>query len=339
MVVTFGEILMRLSPSNNLRFEQASNFDVVFGGAEFNVAAGLSKYGLDTQLVTTIPDNIVADCAMKTIKNFEVGSDHIKRQGDRLGIYFLENGVATRNAKVVYDRAHSSISKVTKETFDWETIFEKATWFHWSGITPALSLSAAETCLEAIQVASKMGLTISTDLNYRSKLWKYGKEPKEIMPKLLAYSDVILGDIDTAFFMLGQEKVSPDYTNDSETKAYFKKVQELLPRARIIAMTLRNTINASHQKIGGLLYKNDTLLRARIHEITNVVDRVGTGDAFMTGLLYGLLKFSDDMEKAISFATASCALKHTIFGDLNRVTENEVIELMDHKEDMMKVDR
>ncbi|WP_282087832.1 sugar kinase [Aquimarina algiphila] len=327
-VVTFGEILMRMSPPNNLMFNQTSGFDVTYGGGEFNVVASLANYGINTDFATILPQNPIAECAIKTIKSYDVGYKNILRKGDRIGIYFLENGIANRNSKVVYDRVNSSISQVKKGDIDWRSVFKDANWFHWSGITPALSENAAEACLEAIQTASKMGLTISTDLNYRSKLWKYGKQPNEVMPKLLSYSNVILTDIDTARFMLGKEKIDPNYQNETIIRDSFSHIIEMLPKIHTIAMTVRNVITASHYKIGGLLYKDNKLYRAKQHEVTPVLDRVGSGDAFMSGLLYGLLKFPDDMQKVVSFATGACVLKHSIFGDINRVTKEEILNFI-----------
>ncbi|WP_010134034.1 sugar kinase [Ochrovirga pacifica] len=328
-VVTFGEILGRLSPPNNLRFSQAANLEVIYGGGEFNVAASLANYGVRAQFISAVPNNAIGDCVLQTVRSRNVGAKHILRQGNRLGLYFLEHGASGRNSAVVYDRAHSAMSEVQPGQFDWEAIFKGATVFHWSGITPALSQSAADTCLEAVQEAAKRGITISTDLNYRSKLWKYGKQPKEVMPALLKYSNIILADVDTAMFMLGKAKINPDYSKEDEVKAHFDNIIKLLPNVHTIGMTFRNSVNASHQKIGGLLYKDGQLYRERIKEITPVVDRVGTGDAFMGGLLYGLIEYKDDLQKAVSFATAACVIKHTIFGDVNRASKQEVIDFME----------
>ena len=328
-IITFGEILGRLSPPNHLRFSQANSLEVIYGGGEFNVAASLANYGIRTQFISAIPNNAIGDCVIQSVRSRNVGAKHIRKQGKRLGLYFIEHGASGRNSSVVYDRENSSMSQVKPGEFDWDTIFKGATGFHWSGITPALSQSAADTCLEAIKAAAERGLTISTDLNYRSKLWKYGKEPKEVMPALLKYSNIILADVDTAMFMLGKAKINPDYSKDDEVKLQFDKIMELLPNVHTIGMTFRNSVNASHQKIGGLLYKNKQLYRAKINEITPVVDRVGTGDAFMGGLLYGLIGYKDNLQKAVSFATAACVIKHTIFGDVNRASKEEVVEFME----------
>ncbi len=337
-IITFGEILGRFSPPNNLRFSQATSFEVIYGGGEFNVAASLANYGLDVEFVTALPDNAIAHCAMNTIRSFGVGYKHILRQGKRLGLYFLENGASGRNSTVVYDRDDSSMSQIQPGDLDWDVVLEGATWFHWSGITPALSQNAADVCLEGIKAAAAKGLTISTDLNYRKKLWKYGKEPKDVMPELLKYSNVILGDVDTALFMLGHKKLDPDYTTDVEAKEVFKKVFDLLPNLETLSMTFRNSVNASHQRIGGLLYNKGTLYRARLNEITPVVDRVGTGDAFMGGLIYGLTEYADDLKKAVAFATGACVIKHTIFGDVNRASKEEILSFIE-SDGSAKVDR
>ena len=328
-IITFGEILGRLSPPNHLRFSQANSLEVIYGGGEFNVAASLANYGIKAQFISAVPNNAIGDCVIQSVRSQNVEARYVLRQGKRLGLYFLEHGAAGRNSTVVYDRENSAMSEVKPGEFDWDTIFDGATGFHWSGITPALSQSAADTCLEAVKAAAKKGLTISTDLNYRSKLWKYGKEPKDIMPELLKYSNVILADVDTAMFMLGKVKVNPDYSKDDEVKNQFDEIMELLPNVHTIGMTFRNSINASHQRIGGLLYKENQLYRTPINEIFPVIDRVGTGDAFMGGLLYGLIEYKDDLQKAVAFATSACVIKHTIFGDVNRVSKQEVIDFME----------
>jgi len=337
-VITLGEILGRLSPPDHLRLSQTANLGIIYGGGEFNVSASLSNYGITNEFVTALPDNALGDCALQTIRSFNVGNHNILRQGDRLGLYFLEHGASGRNSSVVYDRAHSSISQAQPGDFDWDTIFDGADWFHWSGITPALSQNAAELCAEAIEIAVKKGLTISTDLNYRSKLWNYGKKPKDVMPALLKHSQIILSDVDTALFILGEEKINPNYSNDDEAKAAFESVKDLLPNLKTHAMTFRNSVNASFQKIGGLIYNEGDFYRTKIMDADPVVDRVGTGDAFMGGLLYGLIEHADDMQMAVNFATGACVLKHTIYGDVNRVTRDEVYNFI-KSDGSAKVDR
>ena len=328
-VVTFGEIMLRLSTERHLRFEQAKAFTASYGGGEFNVAVSLANYGVDAEFVTRIPENEIGACALKEMRKMNVESKNIIFGGDRLGIYYLETGAGTRGSNVVYDRAHSSMATIEKGAVDWEKVLEGATWFHWSGITPAISQSAAEACLEAVKVAHKLGLTISCDLNYRSKLWQYGKTPSEVMPEILHYSNVILGDIDTAYFMLGIPKVNPNYQDTKSLPALYNKLFELCPNLKIAATTLRYSVSASHQRIGGILFDGKSIYDAAVKEVTPVVDRVGSGDAFMGGLIYGLLEFQNNNQRALDFAVAACCLKHTIAGDYNLVTLKEVENMLD----------
>lgn len=323
-VVTFGEIMLRLSTERHLRFGQSKAFSATYGGGEFNVAVSLANYGIEAEFVTRIPDNEIGHCALKEMRKMNVDSKNVLFGGDRLGIYFLETGAGNRGSNVVYDRANSAIATVEPGTFDWEKIFEGKTWFHWSGITAAISQSAASECLNAIKTAHRLGLTISCDLNYRSKLWKYGKQPSEVMPEMLKYCHVILGDIDTAYFMLGKDKVEPDYTNEASLPSLYEKLFEFCPDLKIAATTLRYSVSASHQKIGGILFDGNKIFKAAVKEVTPVVDRVGTGDAFMGGLVYSLIKDFNDKQKALEFAVAACCLKHTIVGDYNLATLEEI---------------
>ncbi|NNG11048.1 MAG: sugar kinase [Arenibacter sp.] len=326
-VITFGEILLRLSTERHLRFSQATNFNATYGGGEFNVAVSLANYGLETEFVTRLPKNDIGDCALQEIRKQNVSTANIQFGGDRLGIYFLETGAGTRGSKVVYDRASSAIAEVEPNSIDWESIFKGADWFHWSGVTPAISSNAAAVCLEAVKAAHAMGITISSDLNYRSKLWKYGKEPKDIMPQLLKYSHVILGDLDTAFFMTGQEKQDPDYQDMESLPQLYDLLYKSAPDLKYVATTLRYSINASHQKIGGILYDGKDIYYAKTREVTPVVDRVGSGDAFMGGLIYGLLNDDLDKQGTIDFAAAACCFKHTISGDFNLASIAEIEQL------------
>ncbi len=323
-VVTFGEIMLRLSTERHLRFSQAKTFQATYGGGEFNVAVSLANYGVSAEFVTRIPDNEIGQSALQEIRKMNVGNENIILGGERLGVYYLETGAGNRGSNVVYDRANSAIATVQPGTFNWEKIFEGKKWFHWSGITAAISENAAKECLNAIKTAHKLGLTISCDLNYRSKLWKYGKQPSDVMPEMLQYCQVILGDIDTAYFMLGLEKVAPDYTYEIILESYYSKIFELCPNLKIAATTLRYSVSASHQRIGGILFDGKDIVKAAVKEVNPVVDRVGTGDAFMGGLLYSLLKEPNDNQKALEFAVAACCLKHTIVGDYNLATLEEV---------------
>lgn len=327
-VVAFGEIMLRLSTERHLRFSQAKFFAATYGGGEFNVAVSLANYGVNSEFVSRVPKNEIGACALKEMRKLNVGSKNAVLGGDRLGIYFLETGAGTRGSNVVYDRANSSIATTESGDFDWEHIFDGATWFHWSGITPAISENAAQACLEAVKTAHKLGLTISCDLNYRSKLWQYGKQPSDVMPELLKYSHIILGDIDTANFMLGIPKAEPNYQDESSLPILYDKLFELCPNLKTVATTLRYSVSASHQRIGGILYDGKSIYNAAIKEVTPVVDRVGSGDAFMGGLIYGLLEYQNDKQKALDFAVAACCLKHTISGDYNLVTVEEVEKML-----------
>ena len=330
-VVTFGEIMLRLSPPGKRRFSQVNSFDVIYGGGESNVAVSLANYGLDVDFVTRLPDNDIGDCAFMEMRKRGVGVRNIVRGGERLGIYFLETGAVARGSKVVYDRAYSSMSTIEPGMIDWESVFKDATWFHWTGITPAISQGAAEVCFEAIKTANKMGITVSTDLNYRKKLWKYGKSPAEVMPELVAGCDVILGNEEDAekHFDIHPEGVDVTHGDTVDADAYIsvcRQLMEKFPRAKKVIITLRGSISASHNSWSGVLY-NGELLKAPTYQITHIVDRVGGGDSFMGGLIYGLLQYKDD-QKALNFAVAASCLKHTIFGDANLVTVEEVEKLM-----------
>ncbi|MBX2875233.1 MAG: sugar kinase [Saprospiraceae bacterium] len=332
-VVTFGEIMLRLTPQGHRRFSQASNFDVVYGGGESNVAVSLANYGLPTEFVTCLPDNDMGDCALMAMRKYGVGTQFIAREGERLGIYFLEIGAVSRGSKVVYDRAHSAISTMRPGTIDWEEVFQDAQWFHWTGITPAISQSAADCCLEAIEAANRLGVTVSTDLNYRKNLWTYGKKPAEVMPALVAGCDVILGNEEDAekHFDIHPEGVDVTKGDTVDAQAYISVGQQLrqrFPRAKKVIITLRGSISASHNSWTGVLYNGKDLLQAPTYQITHIVDRVGGGDSFMGGLIYGLLKWPTDDQQALNFAVAASCLKHTIYGDANLVTVEEVLKLM-----------
>lgn len=332
-VVTFGEIMLRLTPPAMRRFSQASSFDVIYGGGESNVAVSLANYGIPVDFVTRLPQNDLGDCALMELRKRGVNTQHIARGGERLGIYFLEIGAVSRGSKVVYDRAHSAMSTIEAGMIDWKTVFKNADWFHWTGITPAISQGAADACLEAIQMANKMGVTVSTDLNYRKKLWKYGKEPNEVMPALVAGCDVILGNEEDAekHFGLHPDHVDVTQGDSVDGQAYLsvlKKLQEMFPRAKKVITTLRGSISASHNTWSGVLYDGETLFEAPTYQITHIVDRVGGGDSFMGGLIYGLLTYPDDDQLALNFAVAASCLKHTIYGDANLATVAEVEKLM-----------
>jgi len=332
-VVTFGEIMLRLAPPGFLRFSQTDSFDVIYGGGESNVAVSLANYGIPVDFVTRLPNNDIGKCALMEMRKRGVGTDHILFGGDRLGIYFLETGAVSRGSKVVYDRDHSSICTIEKGMVDWEEVFQGAGWFHWTGITPAISQGAADVCLEAIQAASELGITVSTDLNYRKKLWNYGKTPGEIMPDLVSGCDVILGNEEDAekHFNIHPDEVDVTKGESMDAQAYIsvcKKLMERFPKAKKVIVTLRGSISASHNTWSGVLYNGKDFFNAATYQITHIVDRVGGGDSFMGGLIYGLLNYPDDDQKALDYAVAASCLKHTIYGDANQVTIDEVEKLM-----------
>lgn len=332
-VITFGEIMLRLSTPGYLRFPQARQFDATFGGGEANVAVSLANYGVDAEFVTRLPDNDIAKSCLRDLHSYGVSTDNCIFGGERLGIYFLETGAVARPSKVVYDRAHSSISTIEPGTIDWDKVFEGADWFHWTGITPAISQSAADVCLEAIKAANRLGVFVSCDLNYRKNLWKYGKTAAEVMPALVEGCDLILGNEEDAEkeFGIKPEGFDAEQTDGSIDQTRFESVcrqlMERFPRCRKVAITLRGSINASHNTWGGVIFNGKELLQSRRYDITHIVDRVGGGDSFMGGLIYGLLTYADD-QKAIEFAAAASCLKHTIFGDYNQVSVAEVENLM-----------
>lgn len=321
--------MLRLSPEGHLRFGQAKSFGAAYGGGEFNVSVSLANYGVKAEFVTRLPENDIGACALSEMRKMNVDCNNIVYGGERLGIYFLETGAGTRGSNVVYDRAHSSMATIEKGSIDWENVLKDANWFHWSGITAAISDSSAQACLEAIKAAHKLGLTISCDLNYRSKLWQYGKTPSEVMPELLQYCNVILGDIDTAYFMLGKPKVNPNYQDEKSLPVLYTALFDFLPNLKTVATTLRYSVSASHQRIGGILFDGKAIYQGAVKEVTPVIDRVGSGDAFMGGLIYGLLEYPNNKQRALNFAVAACCLKHTISGDYNLATLKEVQNMAD----------
>jgi 2-dehydro-3-deoxygluconokinase len=332
-VVTFGEVMLRLSTPGYLRFAQARQLDVNFGGGEANVAVSLANYGIDAHFVTRLPKNDIAAMCAAELRSFGVNLDGVVYGGERLGIYFLETGAVARGSKVVYDRAHSSVSEIMPGMVNWREVLKGADWFHWTGITPALSQGAADACLEAIKVANEMGVKVSCDLNFRKKLWNYGKTAAEVMPELVAGCDLILGNEEDAEkeFGIKPEGFDAEKTGGEIDQSRFESVCRQLmarfPRCKKVAITLRGSINANHNTWGGVLFDGKTLWQSRRYDITHIVDRVGGGDSFMGGLLYGLLTYPTD-QQAIEFAAAASALKHTIPGDYNRVTVSEVEGLM-----------
>jgi 2-dehydro-3-deoxygluconokinase len=331
-VVTFGEIMLRLATPGFLRFNQTTELEATFGGGEANVAVSLTGYGIPAAFVTALPKNDLGDYAISTLRFHDVDISHIARSGDRVGIYFLESGAVSRGSQVIYDRANSSFAKMKKGSIDWDKAFDGATWFHWTGITPAVSEGAAEVCLEACEAAAKKGITISTDLNFRNKLWKWGKSAGEVMEKLVHHCDVILGNEEDAEMVFGIKPEGVDVKSGHVEGAAYESVGKQLmakfPKAKKVIITLRGSISASHNSWSGVLWDGKKLIEAPTYQITHIVDRVGGGDSFMGGLICGLISYPNDDQKALNFAVAASCLKHTIKGDFNRVTVDEVVKLM-----------
>ena len=330
-VVTFGEVMMRLTSPDYLRFTQTRSFNVVYAGAEVNVAIALTNLGIPVDFITRLPENELGDSCINYIRQFGVGTNNIIRSEDRLGIYFVETGAVHRGNKVIYDRANSAFANIRPKMIDWDDVFSDAQWFHWSGITPAVSKGAAETCVEAVKKAKQMGLTVSSDLNYRSKLWKWGKTPEDIMSNLMKYVDIVIGNEEDAEKVFEIKAPGADVTKgqiQAEKYRYVtKKLRERFPNLQQVAITLRQSISASHNKWSGVLYDGKTLYKSSNYDISHIVDRVGSGDAFSAGLIYKLLDGSD-CQKALDFAVALSCLKHTIYGDSCVIKLDEVEKLM-----------
>lgn len=332
-VVTFGEIMLRLATPGFLRFDQTDQYSATFGGGEANVAVSLANYGIDVDFVSRLPKNDIGIACMKDLRKNGVGVNQIIWGGERLGIYFLETGAVSRASKVVYDRSNSAISEIKTGMIDWNNVFDGAGWFHWTGITPAISQGAAEVCLEAIKRANELGIIVSCDLNFRKNLWKYGKKAGEVMPELVAGCDVVLGNEEDAEMVLGIKPEGIDITGGHIEGAAYESVSRQImarfPRCKKVITTLRGSVNANHNSWSGVLWDGKILFEAPTYQITHIVDRVGGGDSFMGGLIYGLLIWPEDDQKALNFAVAASCLKHTIYGDYNRVTVDEVLKLME----------
>jgi 2-dehydro-3-deoxygluconokinase len=331
-VITFGEIMLRLATPGNLRFSQTSELIATFGGGEANVAVSLANFGIPVSFITRLPENDLGRACMMDLRKHGVGTENIIWGGERLGIYFLETGAVSRGSKVVYDRAHSAVSEIEPGMINWDQVFENAGWFHWTGITPAISQNAAHVCLEAINTANILGITVSCDLNFRKNLWKYGKTAGEIMPELVAGTDVILGNEEDAEKVLGIKPEGIDVTGGHVEGAAYesvsKQIMERFPRCKKVITTLRGSVNANHNSWSGVLWDGRNLYEAPTYQITHIVDRVGGGDSFMGGLIFGLLTYEGDDQKALNFAVAASCLKHTVYGDFNQVTVDEVEKLM-----------
>jgi 2-dehydro-3-deoxygluconokinase len=331
-VITFGEIMLRLATPGYQRFTQAQSFEAIYGGGEANVAVSLANYGEEVSFVTRLPAHELGDACIQSLRGLGVDTQYILRGGERIGIYFLETGAAQRASKVIYDRAGSSLATIEAGMLDWKTIFAGADWFHWTGITPAVSKGTAEACLEAVKVAREMGLTISTDLNYRAKLWKWGKKPAEVMPELVSQCNVVLGNEEDAEKVFGIKAPQSDITagkvNSDQYRFVCEELVRQFPSLNTVCVTLRGSLSASHNTWSGVLWKDGNFYTAPTYDILPIIDRVGGGDAFMGGLIYGLRTNKEEPQKALNFAAAAACLKHSIPGDFNHVSVAEVEKLM-----------
>lgn len=326
--ISFGEIMLRLAPVGYERFVQAQSFEVVYGGGEANVAVSLSNFGKDACFVTKLPKHDIGQAAVNELRRFGVNTDLIVRGGDRIGIYFCEKGAAQRASKVIYDRAHSSIADAKCEDFDWDKIMEGAEWFHFTGITPALGDNVAEITKDAILAAKKAGAAISVDLNYRKKLWSTEKAGK-VMAELVKYCDLVIANEEDAEKVFGIKADNTDIVGGSLSDEGYKKVAaELISRfdLKYAAITLRESLSASDNNWSAILYDGTSFYKSRKYSI-HIVDRVGGGDSFGAGLIYGLSS-GYGMQKSLEFAVAASCLKHTIEGDANHVSVSEVEALM-----------
>jgi 2-dehydro-3-deoxygluconokinase len=329
-VVTLGEVMLRLKSPGFERLFQTSMLEATFGGAEANVAASLAQFGVDARFVSAIPANNVGDACLAQLRSFGVDTSMIRRQGERLGVYFLENGANQRPSRVTYDRAGSSISTAKAADFDFAAIFDGADWFHISGVTPAISAAAAELSLAAATAARAKGLTVSCDYNYRKNLWRYGKKAPEVMRELVSHATVGIANEEDCQKALGIE-VDVDVKSGALERdkycALAERVLKEFPNLERQVITLRESHSADHNGWGAVLHNRTQFLASKPYDITDIVDRVGGGDSFAAGLIYGLRAYRDD-QQALEFATAASCLKHSVLGDINRVSVAEVEALM-----------
>lgn len=317
-IVSFGEVLMRLSTPGFSRFEQARQLNVTYAGGEANVSTALAYWGHHTAHVTRFPDSPIGRAAAQYLHFHGVDISHIIYGGPRMAVYFLETGAAMRGSQIVYDRANSSLAEIDPKEVDWDSILKDAKWFHWAGITPALSQGAADALLDGIKTARKYGITVSGDIFYRANLWKYGKKPSEILPELTAGTDIVIANSENIKEIFGIE--GNDFVESSVN------LQKAYPQVSRVVDTKRTSLSASHNLLRAYMWNGTELLETTDIEINPIIDRVGGGDAFIAGLIHGLISFNDE-QKALEFGVASSALKHTIEGDalISTVAEVEAI--------------
>ncbi|MBI3985628.1 MAG: sugar kinase [Lentisphaerae bacterium] len=328
-VVTFGEIMLRLKSPGFERLFQSPRLEATFGGGEANVAVSLANFGMNAAFMTVLPKNEIADACIGELRRFGVDTSPIARGSGRMGIYYLENGANQRASKVIYDRANSSIAAAKPGSIDWRKVFAGAGWFHITGITPAITQSSADLSMESVKAAKEMGLTVSCDFNYRGKLWKYGKTAPEVMKELVKYVDIGIANEEDCQKSLGitvAVKVEKGELDTAQYEALSKKVLEAFPNLKIMAITLRESHSADSNGWSACLNDRKQFILSRKYEIADIVDRVGGGDSFAAGLIYGLAN-GKDPGNALNFAVAASCLKHSILGDFNLVSLEEVDKL------------
>lgn len=332
-IVTFGEIMLRLTTPDNLRMQQSREFLVNYGGSEANVAISIANFGGDVEYITRLPDNALGETCLAELRSHNIGTQHILIGGHRLGTYYMEKAAAMRNSKVIYDREGSAFSELKPGMIDWRTIFSDAATFHWSGIDAALTPGLAEVCKEAINIAKEMGLTISYDINYRKNLWNYGKSAQEVLRPLMVSSDIMFGSEGEYAMLTGIPAPGFKATKSGETydvKAYekfCKAISQQIPNCKYIYIALRNVMSSEHHTFAGVLYSHGTMKYTRVFDIDNVIDCVGVGDAFCGAMLYAQHAYEDE-QKRVDFSTAASVLKNTIAGDYNIVKVSEVEGLL-----------
>ena len=328
-IVTLGEIMLRLKSPALERFFQSPMLEATFGGGEANVAVSLANYGMDTQYCTVLPDNAIGDECIKELRRFGVDVSKVQRGPGRMGIYFLENGANQLPSKVVYDRAYSAIALAKPGDFDWDKVFEGVDWFHITGITPAISESAMELSLESVKVAKEKGITVSCDLNYRKNLWKYGKKAAEVMRELAKYVDVAIAneeDVQKSLEITVDVNVESGELDREKYKALGDKVLAAYPHMKMIAITLRESHSADWNGWAACLNDGENFYVSKKYEIRDIIDRVGGGDSFAGGLIYGLNTY-ENKQQALEFAVSASCLKHSLIGDFNRVSVSDVEKL------------
>ncbi|RKN78143.1 sugar kinase [Ulvibacterium marinum] len=320
-VITFGEVMMRLSPPGYEKFAQANSLDLVYGGGEANVAISCAYLGMKAAHVTRFPDNALGKAATQFLRKHWLSTEHVIYGDNMIGKYFLEKGAVHRSSEVIYEREGSSFSLIKPKMIDWENVLKDADWFHWTGITPAISEGAAKTCLDAVKTAKKMGIKVSGDINSRDNMWKYGKTMQEVIPELVQNCDIVITSTRGIREMFGLGESGDKFGVGA------KQLMDTFPKIQKVVGKTRKSLSASHQQIQGKMWNGEEYIKTKMLNITHVIDRVGTGDAFASGLIYGLLHYDDDLQ-ALNFASAACALKHTVPGDVNMVSLENVISLM-----------